>query len=84
MTGRCDLTDLLTADCAHCRAPQPPGRHRQTPAPRTGWFEARYPGQCRSCGEWFTAGALIARDDDTGGWICEDCANEGGARRARP
>ena len=78
MTARCDLTDLPVDQCA-CRlhAPQAPAGHvRTVEHPRPGWFEARYPGQCRACGEPFTAGTHITGTDGSDGWTAECCADE--------
>lgn len=81
MTGRCELTDLPADQCA-CRVHGKP-EHQATVGvvrelPRPGWTEARYRGQCAGCGEPFTAGAQITHDDDTGGWLAECCADDGG------
>jgi len=75
VTARCDLTDLPAEQCAcriHSPGPQPTtGVVRELPRP--GWLEARYRGQCAGCGEPFAPGALITRDEGTGGWIAECC-----------
>jgi len=77
VTARCDLTDLPESQCA-CRIHGKPedqataGVVRELPRP--GWLEARYRGQCAGCGEPFAVGALITRDEGTGGWAAECCA----------
>lgn len=67
---------------APARAPivlriEPHGPARPTEPRRHGWFEARYRGVCRGCGEPFTAGSLIT-PSDTDGWIAECCAEVDG------
>lgn len=70
----CDFSGLESTACDHCRrGGRPP---RLTPPPLTGrWLEARYPGQCRSCGEPYRPGTQITASE-TGGWIAECCAGE--------
>lgn len=80
MTARCDLTDLLVTDCAHCRKTPDPfatpttRRGNGTPGPA---IAARYPGKC-VCGESFPVGESIRADGD-GGWLsaCCDDTDEG-------
>jgi len=43
---RCDVTDLLVDECAHCR--------QQRPA-----FTARYDGHCQTCDRAFDVGESI-------------------------
>lgn len=77
--------------CSHCRMDEPTVRAGQVRVagdmptvgvmqehPRPGWFVARYPGQCRSCGEPFTAGTHITGTDGSDGWTAECCADEDG------
>jgi hypothetical protein len=42
------------------------------PEPRA--IEARFGGQCASCGERYDAGERIAYSDEDDGWVCEWCA----------
>lgn len=77
MSARCPLMDLPVDQCAHCRTPEVPSGVRSSGLPRRGWFEARYPGQCRSRGEPFTAGTHITGTDGSDGWTAECCADEG-------
>jgi hypothetical protein len=79
---RCERTELLVTDCAHCRGnDQTPNEQaaaerdqtRQRLASDPRWFPAQYPGKCERCGEWFQPGALI-RMDVSVGWIAECCA----------
>ena len=46
--ARCDLTDLLTAECAHCR-------HRGVENKGAIW-EAMYGGECVTCGAAISMG----------------------------
>lgn len=67
MTGRCELTELLTEQCG-CR------KHRNSPDPlkatlyATNWFEAAYAGTCVACDAAIRPGDTIGRTDD--GYIC--------------
>lgn len=76
MTARCDLTELLTTDCAHCRnSPDPfakpaAPRGNGTPGPV---IAARYAGKC-ACGERFDEGDPIRADGD-GDWLAACCNN---------
>jgi hypothetical protein len=78
VSSRCALTELPADMCSHCqqtrrpRAPAPPRTASTGPT-----VEARYRGQCRRCGGLYSRGALITRDDDTGGWIAECCEPQG-------
>ena len=63
MTDRCDLTDLLVDQCAHCLG------HGAAPglAERTGpQITARYYGSCAHCGDGYAPGDRIAGTAD--GW----------------
>lgn len=69
MAERCDVTDLLAEQCAHCRKlPDPPLRELGRP------FPAEYDGRCIDCGDWFTAGATIRRDSEECGYVGPCCA----------
>ncbi|GAA3550650.1 hypothetical protein GCM10022419_033640 [Nonomuraea rosea] len=73
MTTRCEVTELFTDQCAHCR------RITDEPAPnlyanRPQTF-ARFPGWCAGCGEVFGPGELI-RSDGIDGWVAECCAGD--------
>ncbi len=50
--NRCELTELLVSDCAHCRGIKDEPR---------GCFPARYAGSCFICGEWYTVGDRIVK-----------------------
>jgi hypothetical protein len=75
--ARCDLTDLPTDGCAHCKGLNP------TPAAPRGhqsgdlgpWISARYEGRCAGCGDDINPGDTI-RADGQGGWLCHDCGTE--------
>ena len=74
MPDRCDNTDLLVAECAHCRDLPEPGRE---PGGRpVVTITAGYPGRCAGCGEPFPAGSTITADPDGHGWTAE-CCEEG-------
>jgi hypothetical protein len=66
MTTRCEITDLPTDQCAHCRPPPP-----EPPRQLGPWFTAQYDGTC-SEGCPIEAGDQI-RADGEGGWLCETC-----------
>jgi hypothetical protein len=78
-TERCELTELLVDECAHCkRTPsieeQVRAEHAEMAA-RSGWHTAIYPGACSSCREPFGVGTPITRDTD-GGWMAACCATD--------
>lgn len=83
MSARCDNTDLLVDQCAHCRKLVDPEeemrRHRSALLASGEWMPSVYKGKCARCGEWFNAGAAIQRSDDNGGWISDCCADAVGA-----
>lgn len=76
---RCDRTDLLIDECAHCRpraySPPPIGHVRLG-----GIFAARYPGACALCmrriesGDWIAP--VLDDADDADGYACETCVEE--------
>lgn len=68
--------DLPVDQCAHCRTPETPTGARTSGMPRSGCFEARYPGKCRECGEPFQPGTPITGTDGSDGWTAECCADE--------
>ncbi len=53
-TARCELTELLVDQCAHCRGIPDPQPLRLRPA-----FVALYAGGCYSCGLPYPAGERI-------------------------
>jgi hypothetical protein len=68
---RCENTDLLVRECAHCkpRASLPP---RDTSL-FGRWFEAGHDSDCDGeCGGEIEAGDMI-RSDGEGGWLCTSC-----------
>lgn len=72
MTARCERTDLLATDCAHCRnLPDPP----KAAGERGPWFEARYAGRCNRCGCHFLAGFQV-RADGHGGYLGPCCGED--------
>lgn len=70
MAERCELTELLTDQCAHCRGI--PGEPAPNPYGKRPQVAARYPGWCSGCGEPFGQGDQI-RADGIGGWLAECC-----------
>jgi hypothetical protein len=67
---RCQITDLLTDQCAHCRQlpdPEPVDATQWGP-----WFACQRPGSCSSCGAGFAEFDFI-RADGEGGWLAECC-----------
>lgn len=78
-TDRCEKTDLLVTDCAHCRGSlsiedQIRAEHVEIAA-RPGWHTAIYPGACSVCRDPFAPGTPITRDAD-GGWMAACCASD--------
>jgi len=68
-TLRCELTELETTGCAHCRGlTGPPPSHRNLGRP----FAAAYDGRCVDCDERFEVGARI-RADGEGGYLGPCC-----------
>lgn len=66
---RCDWSDLLTAECAHCR------KLDLDTSPATGvarWFLASYSGRCAHCGKAFEVGDRIGRTFDDQ-YVCSTC-----------
>lgn len=82
-TQRCDLTDLLVDQCAHCKKQlsveeEVAAERSQRAADVTGWIEAQYPGACCRCGERIAIGDLITLSSPyrSVGWIGTCCAPE--------
>jgi hypothetical protein len=65
MSARCELTDLLVEQCAHCRPVEP---KPEKVGPR---IVAQYNGYCPECGDGIDQGDTIVRTDD--GWVHENC-----------
>jgi hypothetical protein len=72
MPERCEVTELLRGECAHCRPPEP----KPAPVPASPTIEARYEGRCAGCGDEFPAGTPITADPEGHGWLA-DCCTEG-------
>jgi hypothetical protein len=75
VTARCDLTDLLPSDCAHCRKTPDPfaepavrRRENSEPGPQ---ITARFAGKC-GCGTGILPGDTI-RADGQGGYLAACC-----------
>lgn len=81
MTERCERTELLVDDCAHCRGhksieEQVADERIQLGEARTRWFNAIYPGKCAGCGTPFDEGNLIHGVPGHAGWVAECCAED--------
>jgi hypothetical protein len=77
--ARCDITELLLAECSHCRGldkqPAPTWRRDAGPGP---WFPAAYPGRCTQCATTFDPGERIrAAGGGDGGYLAECCGEDG-------
>jgi hypothetical protein len=82
---RCERTDLLVSQCAHCkgntRTPEEQveyemsqRRERYAAEEMVGWVPASFPGICAACEEPLVQDALIHRLSDVG-WIGTCCKN---------
>ena len=70
---RCELTNLETAMCAHCRvAPVPRTPSGSQAADGAVWFHANHPGTCAGCGTEYDAGTPICKAVHSG-WIAACC-----------
>lgn len=68
---RCERTELLVSQCAHCR-PAPP-----KPVYEIAYrFEAAYDGTCGVCEEPIEAGENIGRIDGENLYACPSCCRE--------
>lgn len=70
---RCDLTELLVRDCAHCRG------HREMPGGTGSFgrpFTAAHDGRCSSCDCGYYEGDRIRKDLERGGYAHDYCADE--------
>lgn len=81
---RCDKTDLLKSQCAHCRPAAAPNIESSSltnfgellaKSQQGRWFTANYDGDCSVCGEDFEQGDDI-RADGSGGWQGRYCCAE--------
>ncbi|PWK81652.1 hypothetical protein C8D88_11663 [Lentzea atacamensis] len=77
MSERCDRTDLLVEQCAHCRnlvSPEEEAARQRSALVASGkWLRAVHKGKCARCGEWFGEGSAITRRPS--GWISDCCAD---------
>lgn len=67
---RCERSDLLASQCAHCRGDVLESEPDFVVVAR---FPAKYAGVCAACGEPFEVEDRIGRTDD-GDYVCEVCA----------
>lgn len=74
--ARCELTELLTDQCAHCRGLADPQPLRTLGRP----IAARYEGYCRACRSPYGEGDTIQRvaDDDGTGYLGPCCVEVDG------
>jgi hypothetical protein len=79
MSRRCEITELLVGECAHClkrtllNSSDAFVSAGQSLGP---WFSARFPGNCDGCGAWFWEGDSI-RADGYGGYLASCCGGAG-------
>lgn len=72
MAERCERTELLVTDCAHCRnLPDPPTERGE----RGPWFAARFLGRCSNCDVYYAPGDDI-RADGHGGYLADCCGTD--------
>ncbi|MFE9684139.1 hypothetical protein [Streptomyces sp. NPDC006285] len=76
-TARCEVTELLVGECAHCRGntTTPDEEAAAELAAAAPWFHAVHPGVCAACGEPFAPGALI-RMEIPRGWRADCCRED--------
>lgn len=71
---RCEKTDLLIRQCAHCRGKNAEDPRRLQRSEISTPFEAKYPGACSICDKSFRKGATVAfvrgRDKEIAGPCC--------------
>lgn len=77
---RCERTELLVDQCAHCRGHADPAaealaaerldRHAEDPEDAIR-IPARFAGRCPSCGEHIHPGDTIVRRAEA--WCCTEC-----------
>jgi hypothetical protein len=73
MAERCDFSDLLADQCAHCTgAEKRLAQEAAEPGERGPWIAARYPGMCSGCWEAIKPVDPIRADGD-GCWLCGEC-----------
>jgi hypothetical protein len=75
MIDRCDITELLVTECAHCR--KLPDLTAETPGELGPYFTAKWPGICSGCKEVVLAGNLIRADGTGTGYLGECCGGAG-------
>lgn len=66
---RCEWSDLLSAECAHCRKLDLDTGSGTDVSHR---FEAAFAGSCAHCGRHFAVGDRIGRTRD-GQYVCSRC-----------
>jgi hypothetical protein len=77
MAERCERTDLLVTDCAHCRDLPDLDAEEIVVVRRGTWFTALYGGRCANCKTTFEAGDQIRADGyGNGGWLAECCRED--------
>lgn len=76
---RCERTDLITTQCAHCLGHTDPTADAVATTPITDvegpkvpiLITANFAGRCPDCGEFIHIGDTIVRRST--GWCCTEC-----------
>ncbi len=73
--SRCDITELLVDQCAHCRPAPPadPDERSSSPGDYGQAFTARYPGVCSEGGDRIHEGDLIRYCGYEGTYAHDEC-----------
>lgn len=64
---------LAPADCWFCSGRGEPAPEVHDKSALGDSFDARYPGSCGWCGEWFSEGEPIRPDHANGAYVCQGC-----------
>jgi hypothetical protein len=67
---RCDVTDLVRDQCAHCRRLPDPKPTRDVGI----WLKARFGGRCVGCDYPIIPGEMIRASGD--GYCCTECGSD--------
>lgn len=70
MSDRCEMSDLPTEMCSHCR-----GLDKRPEKVAAGhWIAAKFASKCDVCDGWIREGDPIGYVED-GYWVCGRCAS---------
>lgn len=75
---RCQLTELIKSQCAHCRPPAPTFTEALFVTSNDdedaiiATFPARWDGRCAQCDSFFESGDWVSRTR-TGNYLCSEC-----------